>query len=93
MKMVSKKIWSLFLLSCVLLLGACNTDESTSSKSDDEKIIVVTTIAQIGEPLSVIGGDRVEVKTEKNTKECQKCQTTKAKTANTFLFTQIKLVR
>lgn len=60
--MLSKKIWSLLLLSCVLLLGACNTDESTFSMSDDEKIIVVTTIAQIGEPLSVIGGDRLEVK-------------------------------
>ena len=36
--------------------------KSTSSKADDEKIIVVTTIAQIGEPLSVIGGDRLEVK-------------------------------
>ena len=60
--MLSKKIWGLLLLSCVLLLGACNTDESTSSKTDDEKIVVVTTIAQIGEPLSVIGGDRLEVK-------------------------------
>ncbi len=31
-------------------------------QSENEKIKVLTTIAQIGEPLSVIGGDRVEVK-------------------------------
>ncbi|SHF71944.1 metal ABC transporter solute-binding protein, Zn/Mn family [Ornithinibacillus halophilus] len=55
------KLWcSVFLLSIVLLLGACGTDEESASKSDGE-ISIITTIAQIGEPLSVIGGEYVDV--------------------------------
>ncbi|WP_240452418.1 zinc ABC transporter substrate-binding protein [Virgibacillus sp. YIM 98842] len=51
------------ILSFILFLAACGTDEETGSESanDADKINIVTTIAQIGEPLSVIGGDRVEV--------------------------------
>lgn len=59
---LAKKFWSLFLLSFILLLGACSSNERLSSQSENEKIKVVTTIAQIGEPLAVIGGDRLEVK-------------------------------
>ncbi|MBY7141995.1 zinc ABC transporter substrate-binding protein [Virgibacillus sp. NKC19-3] len=36
-------------------------EEQSEGDGNGEKINVVTTIAQIGEPLSVIGGDRVEV--------------------------------
>ncbi len=51
----------LLLLSVIFSLAACSSKEGASSQSEDEKINIVTTIAQIGEPLSVIGGDRVEV--------------------------------
>lgn len=46
------------LMTFVFLTGCSN--ESTESK-EDGKLAVVTTIAQIAEPLSVIGGDKVEV--------------------------------
>ena len=49
--------WSVLVLSFVLF-GCGNEQES----KNDGKINVVTTIAQIGEPLSVIGGDLLEVK-------------------------------
>jgi len=52
------------LLSCALLLAACNTEGTAIESEEDiseDKITVLTTIAQIGEPLSVIGGDYVEV--------------------------------
>lgn len=50
-----------------ILLAACNDKSATNNEQKIQgritiKITVVTTIAQIGEPLSVIGGDRVEVK-------------------------------
>ncbi|KAB8139223.1 manganese transporter [Gracilibacillus oryzae] len=38
-----------------------SSNDTENSNSDSEKINVVTTIAQIGEPLSLIGGDRVNV--------------------------------
>lgn len=63
--MFRKVIRNLLLLSFILLLGACSQNESSSSsngQTEDEKITVLTTIAQIGEPLSVIGGDLLEVK-------------------------------
>ena len=44
----------------ILLLTGCGTAPSEGSTNGG--IHVVTTIAQIGEPLSVIGGDRVQVK-------------------------------
>ena len=44
------------------LLGACsNESEKTSTVPDTDRIQIVTTISQIGEPIEVIGGDRVEV--------------------------------
>lgn len=50
------------MLGALLLLGACSstTDEATGNTNEDV-IKIVTTISQIGEPLSVIGGERVEV--------------------------------
>lgn len=59
MKVKLKTIGTMLLLSVFLV--ACNTDSEISSLSNDEKINVITTISQIGEPLSVIGGDRVTV--------------------------------
>lgn len=61
-----KQLSYLFMISIVLLLAACSSDETTTNENDgidseDGKIYIVTTIAQIGEPLSVIGGDRVNV--------------------------------
>lgn len=49
------------ILSGVLLfLAACQQGEG-ASPSESSKINIITTISQIGEPLSVIGGDRVLV--------------------------------
>lgn len=56
-----KGLWGIALLSLILVLGACSPTEESNGKSEGEKITVVTTIAQIGEPLSVIGGDYVQV--------------------------------
>lgn len=50
-------VW--FLICFVLFLAACGERAEQTEKED--VIHVVTTIAQIGEPLSVIGGDRVQV--------------------------------
>ncbi|MBN6206057.1 zinc ABC transporter substrate-binding protein [Ralstonia pickettii] len=64
MRDLSKKIWGIAVVAVVLLLAACNSEAGSSdgtNDSDNEKIKVLTTIAQIGEPISVIGGDRVEV--------------------------------
>lgn len=44
----------------VLLLSGCNNAENRNEKNNG-KINIVTTIAQIGEPISVIGGDHVNV--------------------------------
>lgn len=51
-------------LMLLLVVGALFVFFGCSSKDVEEngKIQVVTTISQIGEPISVIGGDRVEVK-------------------------------
>ncbi|REJ12556.1 MAG: manganese transporter [Bacillaceae bacterium] len=62
MKNVMKKMGCLFLISALLVLSACSSGQEASKRSKDGKINVVTTIAQIGEPLSVIGGDRLNVK-------------------------------
>jgi len=61
MKVLCKKIIRFFILSIILFLAACDSAEETGSETEDNKIKIVTTIAQIGEPLSIIGGDRVEV--------------------------------
>ncbi|GGF89466.1 metal ABC transporter solute-binding protein, Zn/Mn family [Paenibacillus abyssi] len=45
-----------------LLLSACSSDAASPQiPGEDGKINVVTTIAQIAEPVSMIGGDRVNV--------------------------------
>ncbi|MGR6116821.1 metal ABC transporter solute-binding protein, Zn/Mn family [Aeribacillus composti] len=62
MKNVMKKMGCLFLISALLVLSACSSGQEASKRSKDGKINVVTTIAQIGEPLSEIGGDRLNVK-------------------------------
>ena len=60
MKCLSKKLKVMALMSIVLILAACSSDVD-STEARDEKIKVLTTIAQIGEPIAVIGGDGVEV--------------------------------
>lgn len=57
--MFYKKITWLIILCTTLLLVACGNQENTSDTN--EKINIVTTIAQIGQPLAAIGQDRVEV--------------------------------
>ena len=55
-------MWKLVLTGMMIafiFLTGCSA-ESTERKGDDE-FTVVTTIAQIAEPMSVIGGDKVEV--------------------------------
>ncbi|GFN33334.1 metal ABC transporter solute-binding protein, Zn/Mn family [Paenibacillus xylaniclasticus] len=51
--------------ACVLVLAICMTGCTSSEKQDEttsvDKLNVVTTIAQIAEPISVIGGERVTV--------------------------------
>ncbi len=59
------KIAGMFLVFglMMVLLSACNAN--TPSNVDDsinKKIQVVATIAQIGEPIELIGGDRIEVR-------------------------------
>ncbi|BAC12387.1 ABC transporter permease [Oceanobacillus iheyensis HTE831] len=60
MKSFKKNIWGLAMLIGLLILAACGSSEEDTSNGE-EKINVVTTIAQIGEPLSVIGGEHVKV--------------------------------
>lgn len=65
MSVFSKTLGKLFILNFILFLAACGAEEETGTETadqgDEEKINIVTTIAQIGEPLSVVGGDRVKV--------------------------------
>lgn len=53
------------ILGLLLVLSACASGEAkqngAASEQQGKKIRVVTTIGQIAEPISVIGGDRVEV--------------------------------
>lgn len=53
------------ILGLLLVLSACASGEpkqdGAASEQADKKIRVVTTIGQIAEPISVIGGDRVKV--------------------------------
>ena len=64
---IRKRNWKLvmFVVMFVSLLAACsNAQSGQGSKqegTDSDKIKVVTTIAQIAEPLSVIGGERLQV--------------------------------
>lgn len=55
------KIFVSGFIILVLFLSACSQDENGTSSDKNDKISIVTTISQIGEPLSVIGGDIVEV--------------------------------
>jgi manganese/zinc/iron transport system substrate-binding protein len=57
---LTKSLILLFMLSLGLLLTACSSEEATKELTEG-KITVVTTIAQIAEPLSVIGGEFVDV--------------------------------
>lgn len=59
---MKKRFTQLFLytlLSSLLLLGACAETKSDADK--DGKVHIVTTIAQIAEPMSIIGGEHVVV--------------------------------
>lgn len=57
-----KLIGIVTLLIVTLVIGGCSQgDESTATDSESDKLTIVTTISQIGEPLSVIGGDKVIV--------------------------------
>lgn len=65
MSYLLRKLPILMTIFVVVVLVACSANESASTKVNDiemdGKTYVVTTIAQIGEPLSVIGGDRLKV--------------------------------
>lgn len=60
---VGNRLWSgaLLNLSAIALLSGCNEESANKNNGEDEAIKIVTTTAQIGEPLEVIGGDRVDV--------------------------------
>ncbi|WP_010098386.1 metal ABC transporter solute-binding protein, Zn/Mn family [Ornithinibacillus scapharcae] len=57
------KKWFVLIVFCfaIVTLVACAVEESSSDKTEG-KIKIVTTIAQIADPLSVIGGEYVDVK-------------------------------
>ena len=66
MKSWFKKNCVLWIIGMTFLLGACNNESEknlkTSNTPHSDRIQIVTTIAQIGEPMALIGGDHVEVK-------------------------------
>lgn len=60
------KLFSFFIAFTIIMLTACHSNDTSSNGNQQEysnvdEIYVVTTIAQIAEPLSVIGGDRLYV--------------------------------
>ena len=57
MKKMRKGIVLAGLLSSLLVFTACSDGEKDDGNADG-KIDVVTTIAQIAEPISIIGGDK-----------------------------------
>jgi manganese/zinc/iron transport system substrate-binding protein len=65
MKSWLKKSSILWIIGMTFLLGACNDESENNVKTSNEPhsdcIQIVTTISQIGEPIEVIGGDRVNV--------------------------------
>ena len=65
MKSWLKKASILWMIGMTFLLGACNNESENNVKTRNEphsdRIQIVTTISQIGEPIEVIGGDRVDV--------------------------------
>lgn len=50
----------LLLMACILILSGCQSNGSGGAENND-KLKVVATIAQIGEPLNTISGDLIEV--------------------------------
>ena len=62
MKRKSIKLASVMILVLSMVLAGCASGEKKAEgATDDGKITIVTTIAQIAEPISVIGGDKVSV--------------------------------
>ncbi len=65
MKSWLKKASILWMIGMTFLLVACNNESENNVKTSNEphsdRIQIVTTISQIGEPIEVIGGDRVDV--------------------------------
>ena len=61
MKSWLKNIFVMLMIGVPFLLGACGKESETSNAPHSDRIQIVTTISQIGEPIEVIGGDRVEV--------------------------------
>lgn len=65
---MKRKIYTLAgstVFGSLFVLGACNSSEGTNSPTEeapDGPIEIVATIAQIAEPLEVIGGEHVSVK-------------------------------
>jgi len=58
----ARMIFAAALLVFAMLISACGSGANrTAAGEKDGKLKVVTTIAQIAEPLSVIGGDRIDV--------------------------------
>lgn len=55
-----RSIGGIGLLALAVLAGCASNSEGTDNSNDD-KLKVITTIAQIAEPISVIGGDRITV--------------------------------
>ncbi|WP_233280978.1 metal ABC transporter solute-binding protein, Zn/Mn family [Paenibacillus algicola] len=56
-----KKVWIPATLILVLALAGCAGSNEKNGSTAEGKINIVTTIAQIAEPVSVIGGDKVQV--------------------------------
>ena len=64
MKSWLKSICVMLMIGIPFLLGACSKESEKLKNSNtphSDRIQIVTTISQIGEPIEVIGGDRVEV--------------------------------
>ena len=65
MKSWFKKNCVLWMIGMTFLLGACNNESEknlkTSNTPHSDRIQIVTTISQIGDPIELIGGDRVDV--------------------------------
>ncbi|MFL1673053.1 zinc ABC transporter substrate-binding protein [Paenibacillus dendritiformis] len=56
------KLMSVMILALSIIVSACGSgSEQPAAAAREGKINIVTTIAQIAEPVSVIGGDRVNV--------------------------------
>lgn len=64
MKKMKSFLQVVFGFVFLLIVSACGTENTQTNEVDldsEETIHIVTTIAQIGEPMERIGGDRVEV--------------------------------